>query len=171
MDANDRKILMLSVEDRQRALDHVPLFKACSPKERRELAQKAHLLTFDDGDSILREGEQGLGFYLVLSGAVVVRRGGDAINRIEQGGFFGEVALLEGTPRTADVFAEGRTVCLGLLRSDFKRLLVREPRIAMEIIEEEGRRLFGGPLLESPDFPPDDPSGKSPDDPSGKSPE
>jgi CRP-like cAMP-binding protein len=56
------------------------------------------------------------------------------------GDFFGEIALLEGTPRTASVVAVGPVVCLGILRGDFRPLLVRQPRIALRIIEEEGRR-------------------------------
>ncbi|HVL91563.1 MAG TPA: cyclic nucleotide-binding domain-containing protein, partial [Actinomycetota bacterium] len=144
---HERKSLQLSLEDKMRALENLPLLANVSAKERRELAEKAHVLSFAGGDVIVMEGEAGLGFYLILSGAVNVRRGGEIINRVEAGGFFGEVSLIEGVPRTADVLADGPTVCLGLLRSDFKRLLVREPRVAMTILEEEGRRLVGSPLV------------------------
>lgn len=150
------RILSLGAEERLRALEAVPLLASCSAAERRHLAENARVLAFDDGETIVREGEEGLGFYLVLSGAAVVRRGDEVLNRIERGGFFGEVALLEGVPRTADVVADGDTVCLGLVRADFRKLLVREPTLAMTIIEEEGRRLGPDPLLESPpDSPPE----------------
>lgn len=160
---NSRKVIQLGLEEKLRALESLPLLANVSASERRELADKAHILGFNDGEAIVIEGEEGLGFYLILSGGALVRQRGAVINRIPAGGFFGEVSLLEGVPRTADVVAEGATVCLGLLRADFRRLLVREPRVAMTIIEEEGRRLVGsppsGPLVESPPpaSPPDGP--------------
>ena len=158
---NGRKTIQLALDDKLRALEALPLLANVSAAERRELADKSHILGFDDGEMIVLEGEQGLGFYLILSGAAVVRQRGAIINRIPAGGFFGEVSLLEGVPRTADVLADGPTVCLGLLRADFKRLLVREPRLAMTILEEEGRRLVGSPLVESP--PPASPPTRPPE--------
>lgn len=136
-----RKLIRLDVEDKARALAPLDLFDDCSAEELSEIASGSHLLGFDDGELIIPEGEEGLGFYLVMSGSARVVRGGEEIDLLESGEFFGEVALIEGTPRTASVFAQGHTVCLGLLRSDFRALLVRHPRIAMRILEEEGRRL------------------------------
>lgn len=144
------KEIQIPVEDRMRALESLELLAGCSESERAELADKAHVLSFDTDEAIVREGEPGLGFYLVLSGRADVRQGGQVINRLGQGEFFGEIALLEGVPRTADVVATEPTVCLGLVHTDFRGLLVREPRIAMEILEEEGRRLTARPLLQSP---------------------
>lgn len=149
---SDRRLLNLGADEKLRALENLPLLESCTPSERHALAESAHIVSFDDGDLILREGELGLGFYLVLSGSAMVVRGGEEINRIEQGGWFGEVALIENIPRTADVIAIGPVVCLGLLRTDFRRLLARAPRVGMTIIEEEGRRLLGDQLLQSPGF-------------------
>lgn len=136
-----RKLIRLDVEDKVRALGRVELFEECSEEELAEIAATAHLLGFDDGELIIPEGEEGLGFYLIMSGTARVIRGEEEIDQLSPGGFFGEVALIEGTPRTASVYALGHTVCLGLLRSDFRALMVRHPRIAMRILEEEGRRL------------------------------
>lgn len=156
-----RRVLMLDVEDKVRALDRVALFADCSESDRRDIAEVAHLLSFEDGEIILPQGEEGLGFYLLLSGTARVLRDGVEVAIMNAGDFFGEVALLEGRPRTADVVSIGRTVCLGILRSDFKLLLVRQPRLAMRVIEEEGKRLppdLRGPApateaLESPPAP------------------
>jgi len=135
-----RRLIKLDPDDTARALTRVPLFSGCSEEEVRDIAGLAHLLRFDDGAVIVPEGEEGLGFYLVMSGEASVVRGGDEVNRLGPGDFFGEIALIEGTPRTATVVAVGATVCLGILRGDFRPLLVRQPRIALRIIEEEGRR-------------------------------
>jgi CRP/FNR family cyclic AMP-dependent transcriptional regulator len=156
-----RRVLMLDTDDKVRALEKVPLFAGCSDPDRYDIAQVAHLLQFDDGEVILPQGEEGLGFYLLLSGSARIVRNGVEVALVEAGDFFGEVALLEGRPRTADVVSVGRAVCLGILRSDFKTLLVRQPRLAMKIIEEEGNRLppelrgpaSGGKAIESPTAP------------------
>ena len=142
--------IQLSSEERLAALQQLDLLAACSTPELSDLAEAAHVLSFADGEMIVREGERGLGFYLVMSGSAEVRRGGTLLSRIEAGGFFGEIALLEGVVRTADVIAVGDTICLGIMREDFRNLLVREPRLAMEILEEERRRLHDRPLLDSP---------------------
>lgn len=140
-----RPLIRLDPEDTVRALSHVPLFSGCSEEDMREIAGCAHLLAFDDGSVIVSEGEEGLGFYLVLSGEARVFQGGAEVNRLRAGDFFGEIALIEGQPRTASVAAVGRTVCLGILRSDFRPLLVRQPRMALRILEEEGRRIGSRP--------------------------
>lgn len=138
---SQRRLIRLDPNDTARALARVPLFAGCSEEDLRDIAALAHLLSFEDGAVIVPEGEEGLGFYLLLSGDAVILQDGREINRIGSGQFFGEIALLEGSPRTASVVAEGRTVCLGILRSDFRPLLVRQPRIALRILEEEGRRI------------------------------
>lgn len=140
----ERRLIRLDPNDTARALAKVPLFAGCSDADLRDIAALAHLLSFEDGSIIVPEGEEGLGFYLILSGEATVVQAGREINRMGTGQFFGEIALLEGTPRTASVVASGRTVCLGILRSDFRPLLVRQPRIALRILEEEGRRVAPG---------------------------
>lgn len=135
-----RKLLRLDPDDTARALARVSLFAGCSDDDIRDIAEIAHLLSFEDGAVIVPEGEEGQGFYLIMSGEASVVQAGKEINRLAAGEFFGEIALLEGRPRTASVIAIGAVVCLGILRSDFRPLLIRQPRIALRIIEEEGRR-------------------------------
>src|SRR5919106_3732897 len=100
-----RKLLRLDPDDTARALSKAALFSGCSEHEIRDIAEIAHLLSFEDGAVIVPEGEEGQGFYLIMSGDVSVVQGGREINRLSAGGFFGEIALLEGTPRTASVIA------------------------------------------------------------------
>ncbi len=135
-----RKLLRLDPDDTARALAKVSLFAGCSDDDIRDIAAIAHLLSFEDGSVIVPEGEEGQGFYLIMSGEAAVVRRGKEISRLSAGQFFGEIALIEGTPRTASVIAVGSVVCLGILRADFRPLLIRQPRIALRIIEEEGRR-------------------------------
>lgn len=135
-----RRIIALDAGDVSRALSQLPLLEGCSPRELERISSRAHVLSFAGGEVIVPEGEEGLGFYLILSGFVRVVRGAETIRRLGKGEFFGEVALLQGRTRTASVIADGPVTCLGILRSFFKPLLVRNPRIALRILEEEARR-------------------------------
>ena len=136
-----KRIIMLDVPDRVRALERVPLLEGAPMEELYEIAERSHLLSFQPADVIVPEGEEGLGFYLVLAGRARVLRGGVEIDQLLPGGFFGEISLLEGQRRMATVVAAELTTCLGILRSFFRPMLVRNPRIALRILEEERRRL------------------------------
>ncbi len=138
---SEPRLVRLDVEGRARALGRVPLFAGCDEYQLREIAECAHMLGFETGQVIVPEGEKALGFYLLLSGAAHIARGDDRVARLGAGDFFGEVGLIEGSVRTASVVAEEHTVCLGILRTDFRRLLVRQPRIALRILDVEAQRL------------------------------
>jgi CRP/FNR family transcriptional regulator, cyclic AMP receptor protein len=135
-----RRIITLDLDDRARALARIPLLSTLPQRELEDLAVRAHVLGFSDGDVIVPEGEEGLGFYVILTGAVAVHHEGATIATLTAGDFFGEISLLEGEPRTATVMAVGQTTCVGILRSFFKPLLVRNPRFALQVLDEEARR-------------------------------
>ena len=137
---NPRRIITLDIEDRARALAKIPLLSSLPQRELEDLAVRAHVLGFADGDVIVPEGEEGLGFYVVLTGSARVVRDGETINTLNAGDFFGEISLLEGILRSASVIASGQTTCVGILRSFFKPLLVRNPRFALQVLDEEARR-------------------------------
>lgn len=138
---SERKLIRLDAEDRVRVLAKIPLFSGCDDGQLRAIAEVAHILAYDGGQIIVPEGERGQGFYVLLSGEARVCRSDEDVARLGAGDFFGEISLIEGTPRTADVIADGHAVCLGILRTDFRALLVRQPRIALRIIEAEGKRI------------------------------
>lgn len=134
-------MLRLDVDDTIRALDRIPLLDGCSRRDLRDIADRAQLVAFDDGDEIVREGEIGSVFYLIVSGGAAVRRGGAEIALLQVGDFFGKESLLESTPRSASIHAAGPAVCFALRRADFRSILVRNPRLALRILEEEARRV------------------------------
>jgi CRP-like cAMP-binding protein len=134
-------LIRLDADDTIRALDRIPLLEGCSARDLRDIADRSELVAFDDGAEIVREGEVGSTFYLIVSGRVAVTRAGTEIARLQAGDFFGEESLLEWTPRSASVHAAGPAVCLSLPRTDFRAILVRNPRLALRILEEEARRV------------------------------
>jgi ATP-binding cassette subfamily B protein len=89
-----------------------------------------------EGASIVREGDKGDTFFVVLEGqARVVNRKGRVLNRVYPGDFFGEISLLDGGPRTATVVAETPMLLLGLSRSAFRDVLATEPVVAVKLLQ------------------------------------
>lgn len=125
-----------------RLLKGVPLFAHFNEKELGAILKTAKERTFAPGEPIVREGEQtDIGFYLILEGQVEVKRGGRTLSKLGSGQFFGEMSLLDGAPRSADVLPTSSTTCLVLSNWDIKALIKTYPDIAMKIIAELARRL------------------------------
>ena len=132
--------IMVELADRMSALASMPLLGGCPSAELEQIALRAHVLSFDDGEVIVPEGEEGLGFYFLIEGSARVLRGNREVARLNKGDYFGEISLLEGDPRNATVVAVGAATCMGILRSFFRPLLARNPRLALRILDEELRR-------------------------------
>jgi small-conductance mechanosensitive channel/CRP-like cAMP-binding protein len=119
--------------NRERVLASVDLFSSLSERQRAELAAATTTHTFGDGEAIVRQGEPGQSMYVLCSGrvAVVLEPGHHEVAVIEQGGYFGEMSLLTGEPRTATVVARGEAVVLELDATLFTRLGIESP-LALE---------------------------------------
>ncbi len=123
-------------------LKKVPLFAQLGDRHLQAIARSAKELKYSAGQPIVREGEQSnVGFFLIADGQVEVRRGDQVLAKLGAGQFFGEMSVLDGQPRSADVFAVSDTTCLGLTSWDMKSLVTNTPEIAMGIISELARRL------------------------------
>lgn len=131
-----RRIIRLDAPDVARALSGVPLFDGLPERDVEQISQSAHILSYTDGDVV--EHEDQLGFYVILSGRVRLLRDGREVARLESGRCFGDITPRERTQPPLTVVADGNATCLGILRSAFKPVLVRNPRLALRILEEEG---------------------------------
>lgn len=115
-------------------LDSVEIFAVLDRKARDELRKEMMLRRFGRGERIIQEGEPGHTFYLVVSGEVSVRAGGDAeVARLKRGQYFGEMSLLTGEPRAATVLAASDAVLLELDRPVFARLFGEHQGLAREL--------------------------------------
>ncbi|MGH2749154.1 MAG: cyclic nucleotide-binding domain-containing protein [Actinomycetota bacterium] len=119
----------------------VPLLSACSKKELRSIANVSKVVRFEPGDVICQEGEVGVGMHMVISGQTKVQIGGRTRRRLGPGAFFGEIALLDGGPRTATVIAETPVETLFVAFWNFKTVLKREPGLAVKVLEEVCSRI------------------------------
>jgi CRP-like cAMP-binding protein len=123
-------------------LGEVPLFAGLSRRHRNKVAALGRVKRFHEGTSIVRAGEPGETFFVLLDGEVSVRRRGLPELTLGIGSFFGELSLLGGGARSATVVAEGPdVVCLMITQSRFLKLLHAEPAIAVELLKELATRL------------------------------
>lgn len=135
-------------------LRRLPLLEPLSNEEREILAQRADIRTFAAGTMIVRQGARGSSLYAVLAGrvAVYVNHKGVRTNvaTIEEGDVFGEMALMTGERRSADVQADGDCTVLEISRADFLPVMTRRPALVValsDILERraEERRASGVP--------------------------
>jgi len=122
-------------------LAEIPLFRDLSAKQ---LAAVDALVTAVDvtaGRELIRQGEAGREFFLVVTGEAEVRRDGEVIATRGPGTFFGEIALLLDQPRNASVVATTAMTVEVIDRKDFKRLLDEYPDLYAPLLEATTRRL------------------------------
>lgn len=86
-------------------LHGVPWFAACTDDQLAEIARMAERLHVQEGEVILREGRLGRELYIILDGTVVVTRAGRTVNEWGPGDYFGELAAIDASPRSATVTA------------------------------------------------------------------
>jgi CRP-like cAMP-binding protein len=122
-------------------LKGVPLFAGCSRAELRELALVADELDLRDGRILVREGRPGREFFILVDGNVRVSKGGRKLNELGPGDWFGEIALLTNTPRTATVTATSPVRVLVITDRAFRRVVEMMPTIALKVLASLGDRL------------------------------
>jgi pyruvate,water dikinase len=125
------------------ALQRVSLF---ADMDRRQAEQIARLLKerrFAKGEAVIREGTGGAAFFLIDSGQATVSRKGIELTTLVPGDHFGEIALIDGGPRTATVTAATDLVCYGLTFWEFRPLVERNGTIAWKILQAMAKRMRG----------------------------
>jgi CRP-like cAMP-binding protein len=113
----------VSHDDRITLLRAVWLFERCTSRELSALADTVVPRLVDDGEVLAREGEEASEFFVIVDGDASASIEGDELARIGPGSFFGELALLDGGPRTATVKAGTPMIVLVMDRRDFDELV------------------------------------------------
>jgi CRP-like cAMP-binding protein len=126
-------------------LAEVPLFAELDARTRRRLGEQGTRRTYGPGEYIVRQGDPASAFYVVLDGRIAVEQETDGViatlTELGRYAFFGEVALIESTPRTASVKAIAETECLLLPAWEFTALVKEYPEVADVVLHELIRRL------------------------------
>jgi CRP/FNR family cyclic AMP-dependent transcriptional regulator len=119
----------------------IPLFSGCSKKELQAVARSIKQINHPAGTVIAAEGEPGAGLFIIAQGEADVTVGGKKVNQLRDGDSFGEMALLDGGPRTATVTATTPVKIYALSEWAFRGLLADQPSIAMRTLEAMAGRL------------------------------
>ncbi len=110
------------------------LFRPLNDRELLRVLQVTDVITFEDGATVMKQGETGDALFVVLDGQVQVIRGGSVIATLEQGAHVGEMALVRNQPRSATVKSKGISELMVIRRSDFFELLRNEHALAVKLL-------------------------------------
>jgi CRP-like cAMP-binding protein len=122
-------------------LEEVPLFEGLPKRHLRRVAKLARVRRFAPGSALVRAGDSGKSFFVLLDGHAKVMRNTGRSRRLGMGDYFGEMALIDGAPRSADVIAEEEVLALTIDRSGFTKLLGAEPTLAQALLRTLAARL------------------------------
>ena len=141
--------MLLRADTRVDLIRGLPLFGLCSKRDLRRIAALADERMVEAGTELIREGEPGTEFYVVVEGEVDVRRRGRRVARLGAGSFVGEIALLSRSPRTATVVAATRLRVLAISGRDFVALLDSLPELWLKVARTLADRVDADEALDA----------------------
>lgn len=120
-------------------LSSVPVFDSLSKHQIRKIYSVVHVRNFDEGEIVVRKGDPGVGLFIIRDGAVEVYNEFPDLTRMKiaelsTGDFFGEISLLNDSPRSATVIAVRTSVLLGLFRHDLLELMNSDPVLGVKLV-------------------------------------
>ena len=115
-------------------LKKVPLFAGLDKRELEQIASTMRERRFSAGATVTEEGAGGAGFFVVEEGQAEVLVEGETRGTIGAGDYFGEIALLTGSDRTATIKATSDMICWGMTPWDFRPLVESNSAIAWKLL-------------------------------------
>ena len=122
-------------------LSNIPLFAACTVKERKAINQLITPATLTAGTVVARQGRVGHELAIITKGTATVDIDGVTVATLGAGDFFGEVSLLDGGPQTATITADTELGLEVIEHSDFTKLLIENPAVTVNILKGVATRL------------------------------
>jgi CRP-like cAMP-binding protein len=122
-------------------LQRVPFFADMDQRQYRQIARLLKARHFEKGETVIREGSGAAAFFVIDSGEAAVSIKGAQVRTLGPGDHFGEIALIDGGPRSATVVASTHLVCYGLTFWEFRPLVERNGAIAWKLLQALARRL------------------------------
>ena len=120
----------------QELLAQVPLFSHLSRRHLKRLADSTTEQRYMEGASIVRAGDEGDSFFVIVEGQASVRNtAGKTVNHLVPGDFFGEISLLDGGARTATVVSDTPMRMLVLKRNAFRKIVTEDSTVATKLLE------------------------------------
>ena len=122
-------------------LKKVPLFSELDNRELEQIASSMRERRFKAGDTVTQEGSGGVGFFVVEQGEAEVTVGGQDRGVVGPGDYFGEIALINDSPRTATLTAKTDMLCYGMTPWDFRPLVESNSAIAWKLLTAMAEKL------------------------------
>jgi CRP-like cAMP-binding protein len=122
-------------------LRKVPLFAGLEKRELEEIAGSMRERRVAAGHTVVEQGAGGAGFFIIDQGDADVFVDGEHRNSIGPGDYFGEIALLTGSDRTATITAKTDMLCYGMTTWDFKPLVEENATIAWKLLTAMAQKL------------------------------
>ncbi len=132
---------MLRKNTKIELLKRIPLFSGCSKSELAAIAMIADEIDVPAGKTLIREGDTGREFFVLVEGTVEVRQKGRKLPTKGDVGFFGEISLLSNSPTTASVTTTSAVSALVITPQSFRGLLKRSPGIQLKVLSALAERL------------------------------
>jgi CRP/FNR family transcriptional regulator, cyclic AMP receptor protein len=123
------------------SLGKVSLFSGLDKKQLKVLVNQGRQISYPEGKKIIEEGNTSNVFHLILEGEVEVKKKAKTLATLGTGQCFGELGLLDDSPRSADVITTMPTKCFALTKWDWTSYLETTPSIALEIMKVLVKRL------------------------------
>ena len=128
-------------DEKLELLKRVPLLAGLGRREIEEVGRLVEEIDVPAGRALMREGDNGREFFVIVDGTVRIDRGGEQIRTMGSGDFFGEIALLAEGPRSATATTETQAKLLVLGHREFHSLLDRFPAIRTAVLEALAKRI------------------------------
>ena len=133
--------MQLGKNSKIQLIKNIPLFARLSRKELEQVAALADEIDFPAGKTIIREGERGREFFVLLDGGADVIRGNQKIAHLAKGDFVGEIAVIARIPRTATVKTTEATRALVVTDQALRGLLRKFPDMQLKVLQAVAERL------------------------------
>ena len=132
--------MLASMDEKTATVAGIPMFAKLEPRSLEAVATLAKLIAVPADTVLLREGEPAESFYVIVHGTVQIERHGTFVRSIMDGGFIGEVALIEGSGRTATVVCTTPCELLEFGSFEFGRLMATFPDVRVRVEAAVARR-------------------------------
>jgi CRP/FNR family cyclic AMP-dependent transcriptional regulator len=116
-------------------LRRVPLLEGLPDAELNELAARFRERAYDRGAPVVSRGSSGAGFFIIAQGEATVTVAGRVTTRLRRNDYFGEVSLIDGGRRSADITADTHMRCWGISKDEFRAFVKQRPDVAWSLLE------------------------------------
>ena len=123
------------------SLKKVPLFAGLDDKEIEQIAGSMRERRYTAGDTLTKQGDAGIGFFVIEAGEADVSVNGEAKGTIGPGDYFGEIALISDSARTATLTATTDMVCYGMTSWEFKPLVESNADLGWKLLTAMAAKL------------------------------